>query len=443
MAVNNDNEPKGSSLLSERKSKRLEEALSSYSPEKTKQAVGRLLEEYIDEGGKNYFGAGRRDTTLYFADDDYVNEMKKQNNQKKEDKKIAEAVKADEIESIESETVEAPEENKPEALAEPELDLGNTTVYEPVGHIEEEEHEAEEKNMKPNDYDENIVTPEGEEEEEYIPRRRRSDNKDKKKSKKKQEEYEEEIEVDDDYDDEDYDDYDDYDDDDDYYDDDDYEEVKKKKFFGFFSRKNRDDDEEYDDDDFDDEEYDDDDYYDDEDYDDYEERGSVPVKKIFNIILIVLLVCAVAVLLALCMNYKNLYESTRSQVEQGISQQDSELQAELESLKTENEALKADVQRLGGGSPISENSNEVTTRNATGTAAMTPDEAAQASGNDSSSSDSSNLEGKSYTVKSGDTAQKITIGVYGEYTPELWEKLKKANGKSDTDWIAGENVVVP
>ncbi len=59
------------------------------------------------------------------------------------------------------------------------------------------------------------------------------------------------------------------------------------------------------------------------------------------------------------------------------------------------------------------------------------------------SDDSSTPEGKLYIVQSGDTAQKITVGVYGEYSAELWEKIKKANGKGDTDWVAGEEVKVP
>ncbi|MGN1318305.1 MAG: protein kinase [Lachnospirales bacterium] len=50
---------------------------------------------------------------------------------------------------------------------------------------------------------------------------------------------------------------------------------------------------------------------------------------------------------------------------------------------------------------------------------------------------------RNYFVNKGDTPRNICIGVYGEYTPELWEKIKKANGKGDTDWVVGERVIVP
>ena len=63
--------------LAEIKSKRLEEALSAYTPEQTKETVSKLLEAYTDDG-KNYFGAGARDTTLYFADDEYIREIEKE-----------------------------------------------------------------------------------------------------------------------------------------------------------------------------------------------------------------------------------------------------------------------------------------------------------------------------------------------------------------------------
>lgn len=66
-----------SKSLAERKSKRLEEALSAYTHEQTKETVSKLLEAYVDDG-KNYFGAGTRDTTLYFADDEYIREIEKE-----------------------------------------------------------------------------------------------------------------------------------------------------------------------------------------------------------------------------------------------------------------------------------------------------------------------------------------------------------------------------
>lgn len=63
--------------LADERNRRLEDALKSYSSDKTKQAVGKLLEEYIDENGTNYFTPGSHNATLYFADDDYIKEIEK------------------------------------------------------------------------------------------------------------------------------------------------------------------------------------------------------------------------------------------------------------------------------------------------------------------------------------------------------------------------------
>ena len=75
-----------SKALAERKSKRLEEALSAYTPEQTKLTVNKLLEDFVDESGNNYFEAGKRDTTLYFADENYIKEKFNNNCKLKEDK---------------------------------------------------------------------------------------------------------------------------------------------------------------------------------------------------------------------------------------------------------------------------------------------------------------------------------------------------------------------
>ncbi|MBQ7266269.1 MAG: hypothetical protein IJS61_09235 [Firmicutes bacterium] len=61
--------------LAEERNRRLEEALRSYSPDQTREAVGRLLEEYIDESGKNYFSPDTKNPTLYFGEDDYIKEV--------------------------------------------------------------------------------------------------------------------------------------------------------------------------------------------------------------------------------------------------------------------------------------------------------------------------------------------------------------------------------
>ena len=81
-----------SKALAERKSKRLQEALSAFTPEQTKETVSKLLEEYVDESGKNYFGAGTRDTTLYFADDEYIREIEKEKNKNRKPEKKSSVV---------------------------------------------------------------------------------------------------------------------------------------------------------------------------------------------------------------------------------------------------------------------------------------------------------------------------------------------------------------
>ena len=90
-----------SKALAERKNKRLQEALSAFTPEQTKETVSKLLEEYVDESGKNYFGAGTRDTTLYFADDEYIREIEKEKNKdKKKEKKSSVVNKLHKLTSI-------------------------------------------------------------------------------------------------------------------------------------------------------------------------------------------------------------------------------------------------------------------------------------------------------------------------------------------------------
>ena len=62
-------------LLSDLHQKRLEQALNEFNADKTRMAVGRLLEEYVDDGGQSYFDGAQKDATLYFVDDDYMDKV--------------------------------------------------------------------------------------------------------------------------------------------------------------------------------------------------------------------------------------------------------------------------------------------------------------------------------------------------------------------------------
>ena len=42
-------------------------------------AVGRLLEEYVDDGGQSYFDGAQKDATLHFVDDDYMDKVSDEN----------------------------------------------------------------------------------------------------------------------------------------------------------------------------------------------------------------------------------------------------------------------------------------------------------------------------------------------------------------------------
>ncbi len=467
------------STLADRKSKRLESALSSYSSDETKKAVGRLLEAYMDEGGKNYFGAGRRDTTLYFADDEYIKEIEKEKaspkglfKSMKKNVHTAEAEEAPEAEKTaktEEETKQPTVTYEPTIIMDPaakkqingsaqadtkpeDTDLPSDNIEEEQAAVSEAEEahkstEEETSGMKYDDENEYEETPD----EEIVPRRRRSkaapapepEKKTKKKPAPPEPEEEEEEDIFDDDFDEDY--------DDEYYDDDEYEDEGKGGLFSIFKRKkyaDDDDDDEYEDDDEFDEDYeeyadDDDEYYDDDDEYEDNERA-VSVKKIFHIIFIVLLICAVAALAAMCYSYKNNYESARQQIEDqlqgenGVSpaEQINQLKAQVEQLKAENEKLKS-----GNAGNTAQDNTEENSSAPSNSTESTADGAPSSVVDDTSGA---SVGGTTYTVKAGDNnARKLCTSVYGEYSEELWQKLCEANGKSGTDFIVNETIIVP
>ncbi len=472
-----DEDRRGSyaSTLADKKSKRLESALSSYSPDETKKAVGRLLEAYMDEGGKNYFGAGRRDTTLYFADDEYIKEIDKEKGSKgifKGGKKNVHNAdtnaKAEKEPEVSEQSTEAPSTVKPvePTVSEPtiimdeaarkqiratEADNGTENADSQVALKEEPTDDKEETANENGDKSTEEEIPEmkhngeyDDVEEEAVPRRRRSHSADvsEQKPKKKPAPPVEEEEDDD------YDDFDEDLDDDYEYDEDD----EKGGLFSIFRKKRS--DEEYDEDEdydeeYDDEEYDDEDEYDDFDDDEYEE-SALSVKKIFHVILVVILICAVAALAAMCYSYKNNYDSAKKQIEDQLqssedgkspAEQINELKAQVEQLKEENEKLKSGTAGASAADTTGAGSSENTPGSGSGD--TTADGAPSSVVDDTSGATGANS-GSTYVVQAGDnTGVKLCRNIYGEYTPELWQKLCEANGKSGTDFVVGEEIIVP
>ena len=148
-------------LLSDLHQKRLEQALNEFNADKTRMAVGRLLEEYVDDGGQSYFDGAQKDATLYFVDDDYMDkvsdvEPQDENKPKKEKKggffagalsKLAEKMKTEEPDDYEDEFPDEIEEYKDDKEDDVNLIDGTNKGFdmpapedlEPVAPIEEEE----------------------------------------------------------------------------------------------------------------------------------------------------------------------------------------------------------------------------------------------------------------------------------------------------------------
>ncbi len=467
-----------SKSLAEKKSKRLEEALSAYTPEQTKQTVSKLLEDYVDESGKNYFGAGNRDTTLYFADDDYIREIEKEKAKDSEKEHHPKEEKVSVVDKLHKLTSILPKAEHHNNIEEP-LDKKAVTEEIPTESVSEDgAYEEEIKSAKTEDIVENIkektvqektyedtepqekvsaqenqkaeevkkaempepeptivITPvkaeasekedteemrreffDDEVEVEAVPRRRRKQAEPPAEDKKAPE-----INIDD------------VDDDD--YEDNFEEEEKKSKFGNFFKRKKSDpfeDDDEFDDDEFDD----DDDYYDDE-YDDYDEGGSV-FKKVLNAIVIIALVCSTAFFAA--SNYSNIkkLESANTQINELNNGASGSSDEEVNELKAKVDALTAENERLKNGGTA--NTGEPTSTSSSGTSSTTITGTAPAG----ESSSTGSASGSTYTVKSGDNGSKICTAVYGQYTEELWQKILDANGMTTSSvYHPGDVLQIP
>lgn len=294
---------------------------------------------------------------------------------------------------------------------------------------------------------------EAEVEEDVIPSRRRRFIEEKKKGKKKPEEpVEEEI------DDEDL-------EEDEYEDDfDDTEDKPKKGLFGLFKKKKKEDEE--DDDDFEDddeeieendeeaedksehndktEDYDKDEDLDeeddDEDYDDFDDeyRKGSGLKKFFIGALFVILVVAVTALAAMCYSYKLQLDSTREQLNKMAGNNTEETTAIVEDITSEITTQATTVA-----------TTEAVTESATTAVVSSGNNNTQAVQIVNSDGTSSNLtgataSGTTYTVKSGDTGEKICKSVYGEYTKENWSKILKANNMNESStYHPGQELIIP
>lgn len=298
---------------------------------------------------------------------------------------------------------------------------------------------------------------EAEVEEDVIPSRRRRFIEEKKKGKKNAEEsVDEEIEDED------------LEEDDEYEDDfEDTEDKPKKGLFGLFKKKKKkdedeeddfeDDDEEIEEDDDEvedesghndkdkDEDYDDDEDFDDEDeeeddYDDFDDeyRKGSGLKKFFIGALIVILVVAVTALAAMCYSYKSQLDSTREQLNKIAGNNTEETTALVEDITSEITTQEVTVA-----------TTEKVTESATTAVVSSGNNNTQAVQIVNSDGTSSNLtgataSGTTYTVKSGDTGEKICKSVYGEYTKENWSKILKANNMNESStYHPGQELIIP
>ena len=278
--------------------------------------------------------------------------------------------------------------------------------------------------------------------EELIPSRRRRFMEEKKKGRKKPvKAVEDEIEDDEDLEEDEY--------EDDFEDTEDTEDKPKKGLFGLFKKKKKDDFDDEEDDDFEDEdedideddnEYgDEDEEYDEEDDDEYDDfdddyRKGSGVKKFFVGAIIVILIVAVTALAAMCYSYKSQLDSTREQLNKVTGNGTEETTAVVEEITAEVTTATVAEQ------PVTENATTAVVSSGNNTQAV------QIVNSDGTSSNltGATASGTTYTVKSGDTGEKICKSVYGEYTKENWSKILKANNMNESStYHPGQELIIP
>lgn len=160
----------------------------------------------------------------------------------------------------------------------------------------------------------------------------------------------------------------------------------------------------------------------------------------------------VVVLAVLCVVFFALYRSASgklSEAQATINTQNESIKSqeeEITKLKEQNEAAekaKADDKDNDGKADDSpsvefdENGNVIN---------ITENAQSDSSDSEDNSEDSKKeyKSGDVYTIKAGDTGSAICKNVYGEYKPELWEKLLSANGMTaSSQFHPGDELKIP
>ena len=154
--------------------------------------------------------------------------------------------------------------------------------------------------------------------------------------------------------------------------------------------------------------------------------------------MIVILVVAVTALAAMCYSYKSQLDSTREQLNKIAGNNTEETTALVEDITSEITTQEVTVA-----------TTEKVTESATTAIVNSGNNNTQAVQIVNSDGTSSNLtgataSGTTYTVKSGDTGEKICKSVYGEYTKENWSKILKANNMNESStYHPGQELIIP
>jgi LysM repeat protein len=169
-----------------------------------------------------------------------------------------------------------------------------------------------------------------------------------------------------------------------------------------------------------------------DDDDEYEER--IVEVNIFRILAAAMIVVLVFVIIALCVKTHSLTKQlndANTEIEELRKSSSSTLSTELEQLKTENESLKAENEELKGDSSAAEHAAAVEILGDTVSETTTAAQSASASTGSTT-----------YTVKSGDNFWKISQSVYGNGAN--YQKILDANNLTENSQLKeGQVLTIP